>query len=101
MKVSYNVRSSSIEHHRYKKECADFYDVDDVASKNEESHKSVLTWIEKVIRDVSLNAHCQSEDTTVVGGSGSCMKIIQDLVVSRHKGCPLSKKKQKQFKKLK
>ncbi|KAH9769746.1 protein FAR1-RELATED SEQUENCE [Citrus sinensis] len=78
VKVSYDVRSSSIEHQRYKEECAAFYDVVDVASKNEESHKSVLTWIEKAMKDVSLNVRCQSEDVTVVGGSRSCTEIIQD-----------------------
>ena len=95
MKVSYDVRSSSIEHQRYKEECATFYDVADVASKNEESHKSVLTWIEKAMKDVSLNVRCQSEDVTAAGGSGSCAEIIQDPVASRRKGRPPSQRKQK------
>ncbi|XP_015387886.1 protein FAR-RED IMPAIRED RESPONSE 1-like [Citrus sinensis] len=95
VKVSYDVRSSSIEHQRYKEECAAFYDVADVASKNEESHKSVLTWIEKAIKDVSLNVRCQSEDATVVGGSRSCTEIIQDPIISRRKGRPPSQRKQK------
>ena len=43
VKVSYDMRSSSIEHQRYKEECAAFYDVVDVPSKNKESHKGVLT----------------------------------------------------------
>ena len=43
VKVNYNVRTSSIEHQQYKEEYATFYDVADVASKYEESHKSVLT----------------------------------------------------------
>ena len=98
VKVSYDVRSSSIEHQRYKEECTAFYDV---ASKHEESHKSVLTWIEKAMKDVSLNVRCQSEDVTAAGGSGSCAEIIQDPVVSRHKGRPPSQRKQKQFKKPK
>ena len=57
VKVSYDVRSSSIEHQRYKEECPIFYDVADVTLKNEESRKSVLSWIEKVMKDVSLNVH--------------------------------------------
>ena len=61
VKVSYDVRSSSIEHQRYKEKCYAFYDVTDVASKNKEIHKSVLTWIEKAMTDVLLNVRCQSE----------------------------------------
>ncbi|KAH9805086.1 protein FAR1-RELATED SEQUENCE [Citrus sinensis] len=67
VKVGYDVRSSSIEHQRYKEECAAFYDVADVASKH--------------------------EDVTVVGGSGSCTEIIQDPVVSCRKGRPHSQRK--------
>ena len=95
------MRNSSIVHQRYKEECAAFYDVANVGSKNEENHKSVLTWIEKAMNDVSLNVHCESEDTTVVGGAGSCMEIIQDSVVSHCKGRAHSQRKQKQFKKPK
>ena len=55
VKVSYDARSSSIEHQRYKEECTAFYDVAEVVSKNEESYKNIMGWIEKVMKDVSLN----------------------------------------------
>ncbi|XP_052289369.1 protein FAR1-RELATED SEQUENCE 1-like [Citrus sinensis] len=92
VKVSYDARSSSIEHQRYKEECTAFYDVAEVASKNEESHKNIMGWIEKVMKDVSLNVRCDGDDTTIDGGPSS---NIQDLVVTRRKGRPPSQRKQK------
>lgn len=68
VKVSYDIRSSNIEHQQYKEDCAIFYDVVDLVSTNEESHKSVWPWIEKVIKDVSLNVRCESEDITALMG---------------------------------
>ncbi|KAK9213347.1 hypothetical protein WN943_002734 [Citrus x changshan-huyou] len=98
VKVSYDARSSSIEHQRYREECTAFYDVAEVASKNEESHKNIMGWIEKAMKDVSLNVRCDGDDTTIDGGSSS---NIQDPVVSRRKGRPPSQRKQKQFKRPK
>ncbi|KAH9726548.1 protein FAR1-RELATED SEQUENCE [Citrus sinensis] len=77
VKVSYDARSSSIEHQRYREECTAFYDVAEVASKNEESHKNIMGWIEKAMKDVSLNVRCDDDDTTIDGGSSS---NIQDPV---------------------
>ncbi|KAH9653775.1 protein FAR1-RELATED SEQUENCE [Citrus sinensis] len=77
VKVSYDARSSSIEHQRYREECTAFYDVAEVASKNEESHKNIMGWIEKAMKDVSLNVRCDGDDTTIDGGSSS---NIQDPV---------------------
>ena len=91
VKVSYDARSSSIA----------FYDVAEVVSKNEESHKNIVGWIEKVMKDVSLNVRCDSDDTTIDGRLRSCTEIIHDLVVTRHKGRPPCQKKQKQFKRPK
>ncbi|KAH9795178.1 protein FAR1-RELATED SEQUENCE [Citrus sinensis] len=98
VKVSYAARSSSIKHQRYKEECIAFYDVAEVASKNEESHKNIMGWIEKVMKDVSLNVRCDGDDTTIDGGSSS---NIQDPVVTRRKGRPSCQRKQKQFKRSK
>ncbi|KAH9702052.1 protein FAR1-RELATED SEQUENCE [Citrus sinensis] len=98
VKVSYDARSSSIEHQRYKEECTAFYDVAEVASKNEESHKNIMGWIEKVMKDVSLNVRSDGDDTTIDGGSSS---NIQDPVVIRRKGHPPCQRKQKQFKRPK
>ncbi|KAH9745082.1 protein FAR1-RELATED SEQUENCE [Citrus sinensis] len=98
VKVIYDARSSSIEHQRYKKECTIFYDVAEVASKNEESHKNIMGWIEKVMKDVSLNVRCDGDDTTIDGGSSS---NIQDPVVTQRKGRPPCQRKQKQFKRPK
>ncbi|XP_024038289.1 protein FAR1-RELATED SEQUENCE 1-like [Citrus clementina] len=98
VKVSYDARSSSIEHQRYKEECTIFYDVAEVASKNEESHRNIMGWIEKVMKDVSLNVRCDGDDTTIDGGSNS---NIQDPVVTRRKGRPPYQRKQKQFKRPK
>ncbi|KAH9723716.1 hypothetical protein KPL70_007220 [Citrus sinensis] len=100
-KSSYDARSSSIEHHRYKEECTAFYNVAKVASKNEESHKNMMGWIEKAMKDVSLNVLSDGGDTTIYGGSGSCSENIQDPVVTRRKGRSLSQRKQKQFKRPK
>ncbi|KAH9770356.1 protein FAR1-RELATED SEQUENCE [Citrus sinensis] len=77
VKVSYDARSLSIEHQRYREECTAFYDVAEVASKNEESHKNIMGWIEKAMKDVSLNVRCDGDDTTIDGGSSS---NIQDPV---------------------
>ena len=98
VKVSYNARSSSIEHQRYKEECTAFYDVAEIASKNKESHKNTMGWIEKAMKDVSVNVRCDGDDATIDGGSSS---NIQDPVVSRRKGRPPSQRKQKQFKRSK
>ncbi|KAH9727256.1 protein FAR1-RELATED SEQUENCE [Citrus sinensis] len=98
VKVSYDARSSSIEHQRYREECTAFYDVAEVASKNEESHKNIMGWIEKAMKDVSLNVRCDGDDTTIDGGSSS---NIQDPVVSQRKSRPPSQRKQKQFKRPK
>ena len=55
VKVNYNVKSSSIEHQRYKNECTTFYDIVEVTSKNKESHQNIIGWIETIIKDLSLN----------------------------------------------
>ena len=57
-----------------------------------------MGWIEKVIKDISLNIRCDGDDTTIDGRSSS---NIQDPMVSQHKGRPPSQKKQKQFKRSK
>ncbi|XP_024035512.1 protein FAR1-RELATED SEQUENCE 1-like [Citrus sinensis] len=76
VKVNYDARSSSIEHQRYKEECTAFYDVAEVASKNKESYKNIMGWIEKAMKDVSLNVRSDGGDTTIYGGSGSCSENI-------------------------
>ncbi|KAH9768887.1 protein FAR1-RELATED SEQUENCE [Citrus sinensis] len=81
VKVSYNARSSSIEHQRYKEECTTFYDVAEVASKNEESHKNIMGWIEKVMKDVSLNVRCDGDDTTIDSGSSSNIQDPMDAEI--------------------
>ena len=57
-----------------------------------------MGWIEKVMKDVSLNVRCDGDDTTIDGGSSS---NIQDPVVTRRKGRPSCQRKQKQFKRSK
>ena len=47
-----------------------------------------MGWIEKVMKDISLDIRCDNDDTTVDGGSRSCAVIIQDLIVTRLKVCP-------------
>ncbi|KAH9760448.1 protein FAR1-RELATED SEQUENCE [Citrus sinensis] len=101
VKVSYDSRNSSIEHQQYIEECTAFYDVAEVASKNEESHKNIMGWIEKAMKDVSLNVRSDGDDTYNYGGSGSYTEIIQDPVVTRRKGRPPTQRKQKQFKRPK
>ena len=98
VKVICDAQSLSIEYQRYKEECTAFYDVAEVASKNEESHKNIMGWIEKVMKDVSLNVRSDGDDTTIDGGSSS---NIQDPVVIRRKGHPPCQRKQKQFKRPK
>ena len=51
-----------------------------------------MGWIEKAMKDVSLNVRCDGDDTTINGGSSS---NIQDPVVSRRKGRPPCQRKQK------
>ena len=78
-----------------------FYNVAEVASKNEESHKNIMGWIEKVMKGVSLNIRCDDDDKTIDGGSGSCTEIIHDPIVTCPKGRPHCQRKQKQFKRSK
>ena len=61
VKVNYDAQSSSIEHQRYKEECTAFYYVGEVASKNAESYKNIMGWIEKAMKDVSLNVRSDGE----------------------------------------
>ena len=98
VKVSYDVRSSSIEHQRYKKKCTTFSDVAEVALKNKESHKNIMGWIETEMKDVSLNIRCESINIIVAGGWRNYYEIIHDLIVTRRKGRPRCQRKQKQFK---
>ena len=57
-----------------------------------------MGWIEKVMKDVSLNVRSDGDDTTIDGGSSS---NIQDPVATRRKGRPPCQRKQKQFKRPK
>ena len=57
-----------------------------------------MGWIEKAMKDVSLNVRSDGDDTCSYGGSESYIENIQDLVATQRKGPPPNQRKQKQFK---
>ncbi|XP_015387579.1 protein FAR1-RELATED SEQUENCE 2-like [Citrus sinensis] len=71
LKVCYGVQNLTIQQERYEKMCNAFSEVADIASDDENSYKTVLDWIEKAIKDLPKQIHCESVGKTNIGGA-SC-----------------------------
>ncbi|KAH9723117.1 protein FAR1-RELATED SEQUENCE [Citrus sinensis] len=71
LKVCYGVQNLTIQQERYEKMCNAFNEVADIASDDENSYKTVLDWIEKAMKDLAKQIHCESVGKTNTGGA-SC-----------------------------
>ena len=122
LKVCYDVQNLTIQQERYKKMCNAFSEVADIASDDENSYKTVLDWIEKAIKDLPKQIHCESVGKTNIGGascssnkqinservertvigevscgSNNVQLVLNDSVVTRRKGRPPFLRKEYSF----
>ncbi|KAH9769762.1 protein FAR1-RELATED SEQUENCE [Citrus sinensis] len=84
LKVCYGVQNLTIQQERYEKMCNAFSEVANIASNDENSYKTVLDWIEKVMKDLPKQIHCESVGKTNTGGAScSSNKQINSESVER------------------
>jgi len=84
LKVCYGVQNLTIQQERYEKMCNAFSEVADIASDDENSYKTVLDWIEKVMKDLPKQIRCKSVGKTNTGGAScSSNKQINSESVER------------------
>ena len=84
LKVCYGVQNLTIQQERYEKMCNAFSEVADIASDDENSYKTVLDWIEKAMKDLPKQIHCESVGKTNIGGAScSSNKQINSESVER------------------
>ncbi|KAK9180305.1 hypothetical protein WN943_029513 [Citrus x changshan-huyou] len=84
LKVCYGVQNLTIQQERYEKMCNAFSEVADIASDDENSYKTVLDWIEKAMKDLPKQIHCESVGKTNTGGAScSSNKQINSESVER------------------
>ncbi|KAH9721372.1 protein FAR1-RELATED SEQUENCE [Citrus sinensis] len=84
LKVCYGVQNLTIQQERYEKMCNAFSEDVIVTSDDENSYKTVLDWIEKTMKDLPKQIHCESVGKTNTGGAScSSNKQINSESVER------------------
>lgn len=90
VKVNYGVHNLFIQQETYDQMCTTFTEGIDIATEEESSYKFLLDWVQKAMKDILQQIHCESIKKIVTSkvscGSNNVKHVINDAVVVCHKG---------------